>query len=122
MCSQVLIVEDEEALSGIMSLYFSKAGFNTHIIKSGLDAKTWLSFNQPSLIILDRQLPGKDGLSLCKEIRERSNIPIIIASANNSEQDRLEGFIAGADDYLGKPFSARELLARAKAIIHRANL
>ena len=123
----VLIVEDENKLSQLLAEYLQQAKFETHIIGDGSLVIPWLQSCQkstatrtPSLILLDIMLPGKDGISLCKEIREFSKIPIIIQSARVDEIDRLLGLELGADDYICKPYSPREVVARVKAVLRRS--
>jgi len=117
--SKVLIVEDEPKLAGLVADYLKAASFEAHCIGNGLDAVPWVKANQPDLIILDLMLPGRDGLEICREVRSFSDLPIIMVTARVEEVDRLIGLETGADDYMCKPFSVRELVARVKALLRR---
>ncbi|MFA5983627.1 MAG: response regulator [Methylococcaceae bacterium] len=117
--NQILIVEDEEKLASLIADYLKNASFNTASLSNGLDVIPWLKHNQADLILLDLMLPGQDGLSLCREIRRFSEIPIIMITAKIEEIDRLLGLELGADDYICKPFSLREMVARVKAVLRR---
>ncbi|MDX1696550.1 MAG: response regulator [Ketobacteraceae bacterium] len=119
MSYQILIVEDEPKLSQSMSEYFSGIGYRTKIIDNGNKAAAWVRENEPALILLDLMLPGKDGVAVCQEIRTFSQVPIIMVTAKTEEVDRLIGLEIGADDYVCKPFSLRELAARVKAVLRR---
>lgn len=119
--AKVLIVEDEIKLAQLLSDYLQHAEFQTHIISDGSLVMDWLQENKVELILLDIMLPGKDGISLCKEIREKSNIPIILQSARIDEIDRLLGLELGADDYICKPYSPKEVVARVKAVLRRSS-
>jgi two-component system response regulator BaeR len=121
MADQILIVEDEVKLANLLSDFFKSHQFNTHQIHHGDDVLPWLDNNNPNIILLDVMLPGKSGIELCKLIRQFSNVPIIIASAKVDEIDRLLGLELGADDYICKPFSYAEVVARVKAILRRMN-
>lgn len=117
---KILIVEDEEKLAAVIRDYLHQAGFDPFWIDNGTEVVSWVRENQPQLIVLDLMLPGKDGTEVCKEIRTFSTVPIIMVTARVEEIDRLLGFEFGADDYLCKPFSPRELVARIKAVLRRA--
>lgn len=117
----ILIVEDEIKLAQLLSEYLQGAGYDYHLIHHGDEVMDWLSENQATLILLDIMLPGADGISLCKKIRSASSVPIIIQSARVDEIDRLLGLELGADDYICKPFSPKEVVARVKAVLRRAN-
>ncbi len=101
--------------------YLRQAGYRTLEASDGNDARDLLEQEMPSLIVLDLMLPGMDGLSLCRWIRERSELPVIMITALGEETDRLTGLELGADDYLTKPFSPRELVARVKAVLRRSS-
>lgn len=116
---KILIVEDEEKLAQLESDYLLNAGFITEIISDGDNVITWVKQHNPDLILLDLMLPNRDGLSICREIRSFSSIPIIIITARIEEIDRLLGLEMGADDYMCKPFSHREMVARVKAVLRR---
>lgn len=115
----VLIVEDEQSVAELLRDYLIASNFVPHIIDNGLEVVTWVREHNPSLILLDVMLPGKDGISLCKEIRDFSTIPIIMTTARIEEIDRLLGLELGADDYVCKPYSPREVMARVKAVLRR---
>ena len=117
--SKILIVEDEPKLAELVADYLKAAGYEAHSIANGLDAVPWVRNHAPELIVLDLMLPGRDGLEICKEVRGFSDVPIIMVTARVEEVDRLIGLEAGADDYLCKPFSVRELVARVKALLRR---
>jgi len=121
MSEQILIVEDEVKLANLMSDFLSSHHFVTHQIHHGNEVLPWLEVNKPSVILLDIMLPGQSGIELCKAIRRFSNVPIIMVSAKVEEIDRLLGLELGADDYICKPFSYAELVARVKAILRRLN-
>ena len=115
----VLIVEDELKLAKILADYFLLENFNVHIIENGTQVIDWVQSNDPTAILLDVMLPGKDGLTLCREIREFSQVPILMVTARVDEIDRIMGLELGADDYICKPFSPREVVARVKSILRR---
>lgn len=119
MIQTILIVEDEPQLASILADYLTAAGFNPHIINNGLAVATWVTEHKPALILLDLMLPGKNGLDICKEIRQSSDIPIMMLTAKIEEIDRLLGLELGADDYICKPYSPREVVARVKAVLRR---
>jgi len=116
----VLIVEDEERLAGLLADYLKKSGFDTYVIGNGLDVVTYVRSNPPDIILLDLMLPGRDGLDIARELRSFSQIPLIMITARVEEIDRLLGLELGADDYVCKPFSFREVVARVKAVLRRA--
>ena len=118
----VLIVEDQPKLATLLHEYLEQAGYQTHIIDNGLDVIPWIRENSPSLVLLDIMLPGKDGMVLCKEIRTFSQIPVLMVTARIEEIDRLLGLELGADDYICKPFSPREVVARVKAVLRRSHI
>lgn len=120
--SLILIVEDETKLAGLMADYLRNAGYHTHCLHDGRDVLAWFKQNPVSLVLLDLMLPGQDGLSLCREIRRLSDVPIIMVTAKVEEIDRLLGLELGADDYICKPFSPREMVARVKAVLRRPPL
>lgn len=116
---QVLIVEDEPKLAQLLSDYLIQAGFKTHVINNGLEVIDWVKAHKPDLILLDIMLPGLDGIEICKALRAFSDVPIIMVTARVEEVDRLLGLELGCDDYICKPFSPREVVARVKAILRR---
>src|SRR5215510_2035315 len=117
--SKVLIVEDEPKLATLVADYLKAAGYEAHCVENGLEAIPWVKANHPDLVVLDLMLPGRDGLEICKELRTFSDMPVIMVTARVEEVDRLIGLESGADDYLCKPFSVRELVARVKALLRR---
>ena len=119
--TRILIVEDEEKLAELIRDYLARSSFDTTILDNGNDVIPYVRENKPDLVILDLMLPGRDGMEICKEIRTFSNLPIIMVTARVEEIDRLLGLELGADDYVCKPFSPRELVARVKAVLRRAD-
>lgn len=119
MMERILIVEDEPKIAELLQKYLQNAGYATHWINNGNDVSAWVLQEKPALVLLDLMLPGKDGLDVCKEIRQSNNVPIIMLTARVEEIDRLLGLELGADDYICKPFSPREVVARAKAVLRR---
>jgi two-component system response regulator BaeR len=119
---QILIVEDEAKLAALEADYLRAEGFEAHCIANGLEVVPWVRAHAPDLILLDLMLPGRDGLEICRELRTFSDVPIVMVTARVEEIDRLIGLDLGADDYVCKPFSARELVARVKAILRRGRL
>ena len=116
----VLVIDDEENVCELIVLYFEKSGFNVVCCGDGMVGMEIIKKDKPDMVILDLMLPGIDGLDVCKEIRKTSNVPLIMLSARVDEVDRVLGLEIGADDYVTKPFSPRELLARVKAVLRRA--
>ncbi|PKQ31060.1 MAG: DNA-binding response regulator [Actinobacteria bacterium HGW-Actinobacteria-2] len=116
----VLVVDDETVLAGMVANYLQRAGFRTTVAHDGPTAVTCaLSDDRPDVVVLDLGLPGKDGMEVCHEIRRHSDCYILMLTARNEEIDKLLGLSAGADDYMTKPFSARELVARVKVLLRR---
>ena len=116
---EVLIIEDEPKIAGLMIDYLNASDITTHWVSDGNQALAVFNERQPALVLLDILLPGMDGFNICKRIRLESRVPIIMVTAKVEESDRLEGFGLGADDYICKPFSPRELVYRVKAILNR---
>ncbi len=118
--AQILIVDDDHDICQLLKDYIEPFGFRVLIAHDGHEM--WRAFKQHNidLVVLDVMLPGEDGISLCRKIREQSSVSIIMLSAAGDEADRIVGLEVGADDYLAKPFSSRELLARIKALLRRA--
>jgi two-component system response regulator BaeR len=116
---RILIVEDETRLAQLEADYLQAAGFAGTILADGLEVVPWLREHHADLVLLDLMLPGRDGLELCREIRSFSMVPIIMVTARIEEIDRLLGLELGADDYICKPFSPREMVARVKAVLRR---
>ncbi len=117
----ILLVEDELELAIVTEKYLQQAGFVTQIINNGLEVVDWTKQHRPDVILLDIMLPGIDGLTICKAIGEFSDTPIIMTTAKVDEIDRLIGLEAGADDYVCKPYSPREVVARVKICLRRMN-
>ncbi|EJM70904.1 response regulator with CheY-like receiver domain and winged-helix DNA-binding domain [Pseudomonas sp. GM50] len=118
--SPILIVEDEPKLAALMRDYLIAAGYATQCLDNGLAVVPAVRASEPRLILLDLMLPGCDGLQVCRELRSFSAVPIIMITARVEEVDRLLGLDLGADDYICKPFSPREVVARVKAILRRS--
>ncbi|MFV0549554.1 MAG: two-component system response regulator BaeR [Limnobaculum xujianqingii] len=118
----VLIVEDEPKLGQLLIDYLQAAGYRTHLITQGQEVISWVKQYPPSLILLDLMLPGVDGITLCREIRTFSDVPVVMVTAKTEEIDRLSGLEIGADDYICKPYSPREVVARVKTILRRCYL
>jgi len=120
MNNKILVVEDEAKIARTLSLYLEQAGFSVTITPSGTDALPSFRREQPDLVILDLGLPGMDGLDVAREIRREGNTPIIMLTARSEEVDKLVGLELGADDYVTKPFSPREVVARVRTVLRRA--
>lgn len=118
---KVLIVDDEVSIQELIRFNLEQAGFDTEVAGDGLEAIEKFESYKPDLIVLDLMLPGKDGYDVCKEIRRTSNVPIIMLTAKETELERVLGLELGADDYMTKPFSPLELVARIKAVLRRAS-
>ena len=118
---QVLVVDDDQAIRELLAEYLTKNNYEVLTAEDGVEMHQKLSESSPDLIILDIMLPGDDGFTLCQHIRQNSNVPIIMLTANSDEMDRILGLEIGADDYIAKPFSPRELLARIKALLRRSD-
>lgn len=121
MNETILIVEDERKFASLIEDYLKQANFSPFCLTNGLDVIAWVRTHTVDLIILDLMLPGRDGMEICKEIRAFSLVPIIILTARVDEVDRVLGLEFGADDYVCKPCSPREVLARVKAVLRRTN-
>ena len=119
MNANILVVEDEEKLAALLGDYLKQAGFETDWLSDGMAVLPRVREQMPDLILLDLMLPGRDGLDICKEIRSFSEVPIIMITARVEEIDRLLGLELGADDYICKPFSPREVVARVKTVLRR---
>ena len=119
MNGKLLIVEDEKKLAGLLSDYLRQAGFEPFCLDDGTEVVPWVREQRPDLILLDLMLPGRDGMEICKEIRTFSSVPVIMVTARVEEIDRLLGLEFGADDYICKPFSPREVVARVRAVLRR---
>ena len=119
MNARVFIVEDEPELAGLVADYARASGYLPTVFGNGAEALAAIRASVPDMLVLDLMLPGMDGLSLCRTVRGFSDLPIIMVTARVEELDRLLGLESGADDYLCKPFSPRELMARIKVILRR---
>lgn len=115
----IAIVEDEEKLAVLLQEYLQRAGYRTCVIEDGTEALSEIPQLDPDLVILDLMLPGTDGMTICRELRKTSAVPIIMTTAKVEEIDRLLGLEIGADDYICKPYSPREVVARVKAVLRR---
>ena len=117
--AKILIVEDEEALSDPLAFLLGREGFQTVVVDNGLDALPTFEREGADLVLLDVMLPGMPGTEVCRKLREVSSVPIIMLTAKDSELDKVIGLELGADDYVTKPYSARELIARIRAVLRR---
>jgi DNA-binding response OmpR family regulator len=116
----VLVVEDEASIASFVALYLKNAGYTVQTSATGGDALAKAESEQPALIVLDLMLPDIDGVEVCRRIRQRSDVPILMLTARDEDVDKIIGLEVGADDYLTKPFNPRELVARVKSILRRA--
>jgi DNA-binding response OmpR family regulator len=117
----ILVVEDEPSIASFVAMYLKRAGFVVRAVTTGGDALEKASADPPALIILDLMLPDLDGIDVCRRIRQRSDVPILMLSARDEDVDKIIGLEVGADDYLTKPFNPGELVARVKSILRRSN-
>jgi two-component system response regulator RegX3 len=117
--TRVLIVEDEESFADPLAFLMRKEGFTTAIAATGQDALAEFDRNGADIVLLDLMLPGMSGTDVCKALRNRSAVPVIMVTARDSEIDKVVGLELGADDYVTKPYSARELIARVRAVLRR---
>ncbi|MDX6579919.1 MAG: two-component system, OmpR family, response regulator ResD [Gaiellales bacterium] len=120
MAGTVLLVDDEENLASLVAAYLEREGYGVVSVGSGAEALRVLGQQPVRLVVLDLALPDMDGLDVCRQIRTRSSVPVVMLTARDDPPDRLAGLAAGADDYIGKPFSPPELVARMKAVLRRA--
>jgi two-component system response regulator BaeR len=120
MAERILIVEDEHKLAALLGDYLAQEGFEVALLHRGDEVEDWMRTNRADLVLLDLMLPGKSGLEVCKALRAASDVPIIMVTARVDEIDRLLGLELGADDYICKPFSPREVVARVKAVLRRS--
>src|SRR5512137_1220952 len=118
---KILVVEDDKKIAELLSDYLEQANFNVSILKRGDTVISEVRLNPPDVILLDIMLPGKDGMTICREIRAFSKVPILMLTEKVEEIDRLLGLELGADDYICKPFSPREVVARIKAVLRRSD-
>ncbi len=115
----ILVIEDEEKIAALLKDYLERDGYRVTVLTSGEGAVRKIKSLTPALVLLDLMLPGMDGISICREVRQFSSAPIIMATAKVEEVDRLIGLEMGADDYICKPFSPREVVARVRAVLRR---
>jgi two-component system alkaline phosphatase synthesis response regulator PhoP len=117
MAAKILVVDDEPAIAELIEFNLTKAGYQVEVADNGTDGLELFRRVQPDLVILDVMLPGMDGLEVCRHIRAESKVPVLFLSARKEELDRVLGLEMGGDDYITKPFSPRELVARVKAVL-----
>jgi two-component system, OmpR family, response regulator RegX3 len=117
--TRVLVVEDEESFSDALSYLLRREGYEVEVADTGPDALTAFDRSGADLVLLDLMLPGLSGTEVCRELRSRSKVPIIMVTARDTEVDKVVGLELGADDYVTKPFSSRELIARVRAVLRR---
>ena len=117
--TRILIVEDEESFSDPLSYLLAREGFEVAVVDNGIEAVSSYEQNGADLILLDLMLPGLSGTEVCRRIRQRSDVPVIMLTARDAEIDKVVGLEIGADDYVTKPYSSRELLARVRAVLRR---
>src|SRR5690349_14779292 len=121
MTKHILVVDDDREIRTLLADYLEKNGLRVSTLPDGRELMRMLEERAVDLVVLDLMLPGVDGLTLCRELRTRSRVPVLILSARGEDVDRIVGLEMGADDYLAKPFHPRELLARVRAILSRAS-
>jgi DNA-binding response OmpR family regulator len=119
--TRVLVVEDDANVAEVVVRYLEREGFDAVAVADGNEALACVESEPPDLVVLDLMLPGLDGLEVCRRLRARTPIPVIMLTARGEEDDRIVGLEVGADDYISKPFSPRELTARVKAVLRRAS-
>src|SRR4029079_12971405 len=119
MPDRILVVEDESKLAALLRDYLVQEGFEVTVLHRGDEVEPWVAEHEGDLVLLDLMLPGKNGLDVCRALRARGDVAIVMVTARVEEIDRLLGLELGADDYICKPFSPREVVARVKAILRR---
>ncbi len=119
--AHILIVEDEAKIASLLRDFLSSEGHRISVLGEGTEVIAWIRAQNPDLVLLDLMLPGRDGLSICRELRSFSTVPVIMITARVEEIDRLLGLDLGADDYICKPFSLREVVARVRGLLRRAS-
>ena len=117
---RILVVEDEANIASFVAMYLKKAGFDVGVARNGSEALAKAGTEAPALVVLDLMLPAIDGIDVCRRIRQRSDVPILMLTARDEDVDKIIGLEVGADDYLTKPFNPRELVARVKSILRRS--
>jgi DNA-binding response OmpR family regulator len=120
MAQKILVIEDEEGIVHLLNLYLKDAGYDVVVARDGVDGLALHARERPDLVVLDIMLPAIDGFEVCRRMRQWSKTPILMLTARGSEDDRIAGLELGADDYLVKPFSPRELVSRVRAILRRS--
>jgi two-component system, OmpR family, response regulator len=120
MRDRILIVDDDEDIQSLLRQYLTRNGFDAEAVGDGVQMRAALARKPASLVVLDLMLPGEDGLALCRELRSRSQVPVLMLTARGEPVDRIIGLETGADDYLAKPFDPRELVARIRNILRRS--
>jgi len=116
---KIVVIDDEESVSDVVKAYLERDGFTVYVAANGREGLALAERSHPDLIVLDLMLPDVSGEEICEEVRSRSDVPIVMLTAKASEEERVGGLVAGADDYLVKPFSPRELVARVRAVLRR---
>src|SRR5438067_3141364 len=116
----VLVVEDESSIASFVALYLKNAGYGVQTVGTGSEALASVENGRPALVVLDLMLPDIDGIEVCRRIRQRSDVPVLMLTARDEDVDKIIGLEVGADDYMTKPFNPRELVARVKSILRRA--
>ena len=119
--NSILVVEDEPSIASFVAMYLKRAGFAVRIASSGEDAIEQAAAEAPALVVLDLMLPDLDGIDVCRRLRQRSDVPILMLTARDDDVEKIIGLEVGADDYLTKPFNPGELVARVKSILRRTN-
>jgi DNA-binding response OmpR family regulator len=119
MPGTVLLIEDEESIATLVTAYLERDGFRAKWVRSGMEGLAAVEHESPRLVILDIGLPDMDGFEVCRQIRRKRSVPIVMLTARDDEIDRVTGLEVGADDYVSKPFSPRELIARVRAVLRR---
>jgi len=120
--ARILVVDDDPTVSDVVGRYLRRAGYDVTLVGDGLAAVEWVEHNATDLVVLDIMLPGLDGLAVCRRLRQRGSVPVILLTALGAETDRIMGLEVGADDYVTKPFSPRELVLRVASVLRRARL
>src|SRR5450759_4366702 len=116
---RIVVIDDEQSVREVVQAYLEKDGYHVFVAENGSDGLALAERMKPALIVLDLMLPDVSGEEICSEIRSRSDVPILMLTAKASEEERVAGLVSGADDYLVKPFSPRELVARVRAVLRR---
>lgn len=119
MKSKIAVVDDEKDIRDILEVYLNNEGYDVYKVSSGEDALKLLEKEEIHLMILDIMMPGMDGMELCRKVREKSNVPILMLSAKSQSMDKIQGILTGADDYMVKPFEPIELIVKVKALLRR---